>query len=100
MNPRSASNVYTDPNVYMYTSSKCRVIAYIHGSDAGIHDRVVIQELLKGTAQSQSLETSQREFKGKCFKVSLSLSLSLSLIIIIINLLWSAIYSIQKREDE
>ena len=34
-------------------------------SDAGIHDRVVIQELLKTVAQSHQLETStQREFKG------------------------------------
>ena len=33
-------------------------------SDAGFHDRVVIQELLKQVAQVQSLETSHREFKG------------------------------------
>jgi replication factor C subunit 3/5 len=32
-------------------------------SDAGIHDRVVIQELLKETAQSQSLESVQKDFK-------------------------------------
>ena len=34
-------------------------------SDAGIHDRVVIQELLKETAQSQSLESVQKDFKGR-----------------------------------
>ena len=33
-------------------------------SDAGFHDRVVIQELLKEVAQAQSLDTSHKEFKG------------------------------------
>ena len=34
-------------------------------SDAGFHDRVVIQDLLKETAQSQNLESVQKDFKGK-----------------------------------
>ena len=34
-------------------------------SDAGFHDRVVIQELLKEVAQSHTLESSQRDFKGQ-----------------------------------
>ena len=34
-------------------------------SDAGIYDRVVIQELIKTVAQSHQLESSsQKEFKG------------------------------------
>ena len=34
-------------------------------SDAGIYDRIVIQELIKTVAQSHQLESStQREFKG------------------------------------
>ena len=46
-------------------------------SDAGIHDRVVIQELLKETAQSQNLESIQKEFKGKNITVLSPLTLSL-----------------------
>ncbi len=35
-------------------------------SDAGIHDRVVIQELLKKVAQANQLDSaSQKDFKGK-----------------------------------
>lgn len=37
----------------------------INPSDAGINDRVVIQELLKSMAQSQTLDASHRPFKGK-----------------------------------
>lgn len=40
---------------------------YIHThtcSDAGHYDRVVIMELLKEVAQSHSIDTSHREFKG------------------------------------
>ena len=37
----------------------------INPSDAGIHDRVVIQELLKNMAQSQTLDTSHKSFKGE-----------------------------------
>ena len=34
-------------------------------SDAGIYDRIVVQELIKTVAQSHQLESStQREFKG------------------------------------
>ncbi|XP_064404848.1 replication factor C subunit 3-like [Halichondria panicea] len=35
----------------------------INPSDAGIHDRVVIQELLKSMAQNQTLDSSHRAFK-------------------------------------
>ncbi|XP_003390597.2 PREDICTED: replication factor C subunit 3-like [Amphimedon queenslandica] len=34
-------------------------------SDAGIHDRVVIMGLLKEVAQSHSLDTSHKDFKGQ-----------------------------------
>ena len=38
----------------------------VNPSDAGIYDRVVIQELIKTVAQSHQLDSStQREFKGK-----------------------------------
>ena len=36
-----------------------------HFSDAGIYDRIVVQELIKNMAQVQQLERdAQREFKG------------------------------------
>ncbi len=42
------------------------LIGKIFFSDAGIHDRVVIQELLKKVAQANQLDTaSQKDFKGK-----------------------------------
>ena len=42
-------------------------------SDVGNQDRVVIQELIKTVAQVNQLETSsQREFKGMDFLISLS----------------------------
>ena len=37
---------------------------YLLYSDAGVHDRVVIQELLKEVAQNQVLEASHKSFKG------------------------------------
>jgi hypothetical protein len=41
------------------------VVCFWFGSDVGIYDRVVIQELIKTVAQSHQLETStQRDFKG------------------------------------
>ena len=45
------------------------IIYYIYCciSDAGIHDRVFIMELLKEVAQSHSIDTSHREFKGNPF---------------------------------
>ena len=35
-------------------------------SDAGIHDSVVVQELLKQVAQNQTLDTSHKSFRGVC----------------------------------
>lgn len=38
----------------------------VNPSDAGFHDRVVIQELIKTVAQTHQLDPSgQREFKGR-----------------------------------
>ena len=55
------------------------VYTYFSCSDAGIHDRVVIQELLKETAQSQNLESVQKDFKGIPFQSHPSPRLILSL---------------------
>lgn len=42
-------------------------LIFVLYSDAGIYDRVVIQELLKTMAQSHQLEsTLQKDFKGLC----------------------------------
>ncbi len=35
-------------------------------SDAGIHDTVVVQELLKEMAQFQTLDSTHKSFKGRC----------------------------------
>lgn len=35
-------------------------------SDAGIHDNVVVQELLKQVAQNQTLDAARKPFKGPC----------------------------------
>ena len=35
-------------------------------SDVGIQDRVVIQELIKTVAQTNNLDSSQKDFKGIC----------------------------------
>ena len=40
------------------------VVLFFFSSDAGIHDRVVIMELLKEVAQSHSLDTTHKDFKG------------------------------------
>lgn len=37
-------------------------------SDVGIQDRVVIQELIKTVAQTNNLDSSQKDFKGMCLK--------------------------------
>lgn len=47
----------------------------VNPNDAGIYDRIVIQEMIKTIAQTQQLDiTGQREFKGhysiKCFSIS------------------------------
>ena len=56
------------------------VLCYI--SDAGIYDRVVIQELLKTVAQSHQLEsTTQREFKGQFANKVMSVSYCFIIII-------------------
>ena len=49
------------------TAAPLLALNFLPYSDAGFHDRVVIQELLKGMAQSQTLtlESSQKDFKGK-----------------------------------
>ena len=39
-------------------------VLFFFSSDAGIHDRVVIMELLKEVAQSHSLDTTHKDFKG------------------------------------
>lgn len=37
----------------------------VNASDAGIYDRIVIQEMIKNIAQAQQLDiTGQRDFKG------------------------------------
>lgn len=42
------------------------VVDYFVYSDAGIYDRVVVQELIKTVAQSHQLDsTTQKEFKGR-----------------------------------
>lgn len=33
-------------------------------SNAGIHDRIVVMELIKATAQTHHIDISQKEFKG------------------------------------
>lgn len=33
-------------------------------SDAGIHDRIVVMELIKATAQTHHIDIGQKEFKG------------------------------------
>lgn len=38
----------------------------VNPSDAGIYDRIVVMDLIKGAAQTHQLDASgQREFKGK-----------------------------------
>ena len=49
---------------HSYCVCVCVCVMCVFCSDAGISDRVVIQELLKETAQSQNLESAQRDFKG------------------------------------
>lgn len=36
----------------------------INPSDAGIHDRIVVMELIKATAQTHHIDIGQKEFKG------------------------------------
>jgi len=37
----------------------------VNPSDAGIHDRIVVMELIKATAQTHHIDIGQKEFKGK-----------------------------------
>ena len=40
----------------------------VNPNDAGMYDRIVIQEMIKNIAQAQQLDfTGQREFKGETF---------------------------------
>lgn len=42
------------------------MIIFLLNSDVGIHDRVVVQEMIKNVAQVNQLDTSsQKDFKGK-----------------------------------
>lgn len=42
------------------------MITFLLNSDVGIHDRVVVQEMIKNVAQVNQLDTSsQKDFKGK-----------------------------------
>lgn len=53
-------------SVHYFGSLSSAFLSCFAFSDAGIHDRVVIQELIKTVAQSHQLESStQKEFKGK-----------------------------------
>lgn len=54
---------------FLYSKKKWNVywyfVDYFVYSDAGIYDRVVVQELIKTVAQSHQLDsTTQKEFKG------------------------------------
>lgn len=49
-------------NLYESDCTRCSVVFF--SSDAGVHDRVVIMELLKEVAQSHSLDTTHKDFKG------------------------------------
>ena len=40
----------------------------VNPSDAGIHDRIVVMELIKATAQTHHIDIGQKEFKGKSDK--------------------------------
>jgi len=43
----------------------------VNPSDVGIHDRIVVQELIKTAAQTQQFDsTGQRSFKGWLFYIS------------------------------
>lgn len=49
----------------------------VNASDAGIYDRLVIQEMIKNIAQSQQLDIGgQREFKGDPLNNAYSIKLS------------------------
>lgn len=56
-----------------------RLFCSVLDSDAGNHDCVVIQELIKTVAQSQQIQTStQRDFKGKNVNAAYKLTLMTS----------------------
>ena len=46
----------------------------VNPSDAGFHDRVVIQELIKTTASAQQITTTSNDKEFKVFKSILSLN--------------------------
>lgn len=59
------AHVETGPWYYEDDDFCLLIILY---SDVGIQDRVVIQELIKTVAQTNNLDSSQKDFKGMCLK--------------------------------
>lgn len=59
------AHVETGPRYYEDDDICLLIILY---SDVGIQDRVVIQELIKTVAQTNNLDSSQKDFKGMCLK--------------------------------
>lgn len=52
----------------------------LNPSDAGIYDRVVVQEIIKELAQTQQIDKSRHAFKGRC-SVVLGLQIAVAVIL-------------------